>query len=283
VEAGLKGIEHLHRTRPELVEEASVREVLAMGQYTGAPLYFVHQSTPVAVDLVRQARARGQQVASETCPHYLLLDDEAYSGPTPEWSACCPPIRSAATASALRERLAAGAIDTVSSDHSCYDLSQKTEHRDDIRLMPHGLPGVETRMPTTFTTLVEQAGYPAAATDPELLQRFVDVFSAAPARINALAGKGAVAVGMDADVVVLDPHERRTVDGVALHMGTDFSPFDGRTLQGWPEVVVSGGRVVLDGHGFHDPGPVGRLLRQQGFRESQAGSAELVATSGRRW
>ena len=282
-EAGQIGIEHLHRTRPELVEEASVREVLAMAQYVGSPVYFVHQSTPVAVDLVRQARARGQEVLSETCPHYLLLDEQVYSGPTPHWFACCPPIRSAATARALRERLAAGAIDTVSSDHSCYDLAQKAEHAEDLRLMPHGLPGVETRMPTTFTTLLEQAGDPAAAIDPQLLQRFVDVFAAAPARINALPGKGALAPGMDADLVVLDPRERRTVDGRGLHMGTDFSPFHGRSLHGWPQVVVSGGRVVLDADGFHDPGPVGRLLRQQGFHEHQAGPAELVASPGRQW
>jgi dihydropyrimidinase len=282
-EAGRTHVRHLHVTRPELVEEASVREVLAMADYVGSPVYFVHQSTPVAVDLVRRARARGQEVLSETCPHYLLLDEEVYAGPTPEWFACCPPIRSAATARALRERLAAGAIDTVSSDHSCYDLAQKTEHADDLRLMPHGLPGVETRMAATFTTLVEQAGDPGAATDPELLQRFVDVFSAAPARINALPGKGAVVPGMDADLVVLDPRERRTVDGAALHMGTDFSPFHRRSLQGWPQVVVSGGRVVLDADGFHDPGPVGRLLRQQGFHEFQAGPAQLVASPGGQW
>ncbi|MEA5453375.1 amidohydrolase family protein [Sinomonas sp. JGH33] len=274
-EAGTIGIGHLHETRPELAEEASVREVIAMAEYTGAPVYFVHQSTPGAVDLVAEARSRGFDIHSETCPHYLVLDDGVYSSRYPEWFACCPPMRSPETVAALRERFADGSIHTVSSDHSCYDLTQKRERTDDVRQMPHGLPGVETRMPVTFTALAEAA---AAASDRDVLERFVEVFSAAPARINALPGKGAIAPGYDADLVVFDPAEARTVDGGALHMGTDFSPFDGRELRGWPQVVVSGGRVVLDRDGFHDPGPVGRFVARLGYRESAAASGGAPGT-----
>jgi dihydropyrimidinase len=176
-------------------------------------------------------------------------------------------MRSAETVAALRDRLRRGDIDTVSSDHSCYDLSQKREHADDVRAMPHGLPGVETRMATTFTALLAGPDDDALAS-PGLLERFVDVFATAPARINALPRKGILAPGYDADVVVFDPAEVRTVVGAGLHMGTDFSPFDGFALRGWPQVVVSGGRVVLDAAGFHDPGPVGRRLRQGGYRDS---------------
>lgn len=263
---GRIGIEHLHRTRPELAEEISVKETLAMAEYTGAPVYFVHQSTPGAVDLVSEARARGQEAYSETCPHYLTLDDSVYGAAFPEWYACCPPIRSAETVAALKERLAAGAIHTVSSDHSCYDLSQKRERTDDIRAMPHGLPGVETRMPVTFSAMMESAG--------NTVEDFVEVFSAGPARINAVPRKGTIAEGFDADLVVFDPAEQRTVDGANLHMGTDFSPFDGVALTGWPAVVVSAGRVVVDGDGFHDPGPVGRFVARNGFREHTAAAPE---------
>ena len=263
---GRIGIEHLHRTRPELAEEISVKETLAMAAYTKAPVYFVHQSTPGAVDLVTEARSLGQEAYSETCPHYLTLDDTVYGSAFPEWYACCPPMRSPETVAALKERLAAGAIHTVSSDHSCYDLTQKRERTDDVRAMPHGLPGVETRMPVTFTAMAD-----AGST----VEEFVEVFSAGPARINALPGKGAVAEGFDADLVLFDPAEQRTVDGGALHMGTDFSPFDGRTLAGWPAVVVSAGRVVLDREGVPDPGAVGRFVARNGFREHHAAIADL--------
>lgn len=277
--AGKIGIEHLHETRPELAEEASVREVLAMAEYTGAPVYFVHQSTARAVDLVTEARAKGLDIHSETCPHYLVLDDGVYTSQFPEWYACCPPMRSPETVEALRQRFADGSIHTVSSDHSCYNLTQKRERTDDIRHMPHGLPGVETRMPVAFTTLAEtlSTGGRSAAGAPdqtrkELLERFVELFSAAPARINALPGKGVIAVGYDADLVVFNPEETRTVDGKALHMGTDFSPFHGQELRGWPQIVIASGRLVLDEQGFHDPGPVGRYIPRLGYREATTAS-----------
>ena len=253
--AGRIGIEDLPHTRPELAEEASVREVLAMAEYIGTPVYFVHQSTPGAVDLVSEARLRGLEAYSETCPHYLLLDDGVYASRFPEWYACCPPMRDPATVAALRERFADGSVDTVASDHSCYDLTQKRAHSNDVREMPHGLPGVETRMPAAFTALTDGAPITDA-----VLQRFADLFAATPARINGLNGKGRIAVGQDADLVIFDPAEERRVDGTALHMGTDFSPFDGKTLRGWPSVVVAGGRAVLDEDGFHDPGAAGRFI-----------------------
>ncbi|MFI2104329.1 amidohydrolase family protein [Isoptericola sp. NPDC019693] len=262
------GIEDLHRTRPEISEDASVREILAVASYTGAPVYFVHQTTPGAVDAVAEARARGQVVLSETCPHYLLLDDAVYSSATPEKYACCPPVRPRAAADGLLARLGRGAVDVVSSDHSCYDLAQKREHRHDVRRMPHGLPGVETRMPAAYTAMVTRAGLP--------VERFVEAFSTAPARVHGLPTKGAVAVGYDADLVLLDPDESRVVDGSRLHQGTDFSPFDGMELRGWPSTVVAGGSVVLDEGTFHDPGPVGRYRERTAFRDPARRSADPV-------
>lgn len=255
---GRIGIEHLHTIRPEVAEELSVKEVLAMAEYTTAPVYFVHQSTPVAVDLVTEARERGLTAFSETCPHYVALDESVYGTNFPEWFACCPPLRSTEAVAALNDRLSSGAIHAMSSDHSCYDLSQKRERSDDIREMPHGLPGVETRMPVTFTSMM------SAGADVE---DFVAVFATNPAEINAVPGKGRVAEGFDADLVLFDPLEERTVAGADLHMGTDFSPFDGMRLRGWPALVVTAGRVVLDEGGFHDPGPVGRFIPRNGFRQ----------------
>ncbi|MDJ0355711.1 amidohydrolase family protein [Paenarthrobacter sp. PH39-S1] len=244
----------LHQTRPELAEAASVAEVLSMAEYTGAPVYFVHQTIPEAVALVQDARSRGLEAYSETCPHYLTLDEEVYASEFPEKFACCPPIRSRETVAALLERVKAGEVHTISSDHSCYDLAQKQSRSEDVRFMPHGLPGIETRMPVAFTTLVMEQGM--------AVQQFVELFAAGPARINKLAGKGIIAPGYDADLVIFDPDEVRTVDGKALHMGTDFSPFDGMELAGWPATVVMGGRVVLHAGEFTDPGPTGRFLNR---------------------
>ncbi|WP_458319027.1 amidohydrolase family protein [Mycolicibacterium brisbanense] len=253
------GITHLPDTRPAISEDASVREMLAIAEYTGAPVYFVHQTTKAAVDAVEQARARGQVAFSETCPHYLLLDESVYRSAAPEKFACCPPMRPAADVTGLLDHIARGHVDVVASDHSCYDLAQKRQCSHDVRRMPHGLPGVETRMPATYTALVTRRGLS--------VERFVEVFATAPARINGLPTKGVVGVGYDADFVLFDPQQTHTVDSAALHQGSDFSPFDGLALTGWPSMVVSGGRVVLDDGEFVDPGPVGRFRARTGFAE----------------
>ena len=256
----LVSIAHLPDTRPAISEDASVREILAIAEYTSAPVYFVHQTTTEAVAAVEQARARGQDAFSETCPHYLLLDESVYDSEAPEKFACCPPMRPATAVTGLLDHVARGHIDVVASDHSCYNLAQKRECSHDVRRMPHGLPGVETRMPAAYTALVTHRGL--------TVERFVEVFATAPARINGLPTKGVVSVGYDADFVLFDPQETRTVDGAALHQGSDFSPFDGMALTGWPSIVVSGGRVVLDEDGFVDPGPVGCFRSRTGFASS---------------
>lgn len=271
---GLTAAENLNHTRPELAEAASVRETLAMAEYTGAPVYFVHQTIPDAVAMVQDARSRGLIAYSETCPHYLRIDESVYESRVAERFACCPPMRGANTVQSLLSRVLAGEVHTIASDHSCYDIAQKKSRKEDMRFMPYGMPGVETRMPATFTTLVTEQGM--------TMQQFVEVFSAAPARINGMPTKGVIAPGFDADLVVFDPTEARVVDGTALHMGTDFSPFDGMELNGWPDSVVVGGRVVLDHGEFSDPGPTGNFIACLGVREMAEANRHDTINGGRK-
>ena len=246
------GSAHLPQTRPELAEATAVSQVLATAEHVGTPVYFVHQTIPEAVDLVRAARRRGHVAYSETCPHYLTLTDRVYGGPHPERFVCCPPVRPEGTVSALRSRALMGEIDTLGSDHCCYSTNQKLEHHEDVRRMPNGLPGVETRLPVSYTTLVLDGGMP--------VEHFVGLFATNPARLNGLSRKGAIRVGADADLVLIDPAARREARAAELHMATDYTPYEGFMLGGWPETVISRGRVVVDADGFHDPGPVGEFV-----------------------
>lgn len=252
------GSGHIHAaghaaTRSELAEVTAVHEVLASARSVGAPVYFVHQTTPSAIDAVRRARATGVPAYTETCPHYLSLDDGNYTGASPELYVCCPPLRARETVEAVAVRAMVRDVETVGSDHCCYDRSQKEAELCDVRLMPNGMPGVETRLAVVFTELVEQRGLP--------IERFVALTSANPARLNGIfPQKGVIAPGSDADIILVDPTERRTVSAAELHMTTDYSPYEGRALTGWASTVIVGGRVLVDGGHFEGEPVGGRAL-----------------------
>jgi dihydropyrimidinase len=253
VRAGHIDASGMAATRPTTAEERAVAEVLAAAERTQSPVYFVHQSSPGAVDLVIQARQRGLLAFSESCPHYLVLDDSSYEGAHPERFVCCPPLRDRATVDALGQRLSMGFLDTVGSDHCCYDSAQKLLRADDVRAMPNGLPGVETRLPVMWDAYVT-----TGRIGP---RRFVELMATNPARLNGLyPRKGTIAPGSDADLTILDPRISRPVRAGDLHMQTDYTPYEGRKVTGWPTTVVSKGVIVLDNGELLDPGAVGEFL-----------------------
>lgn len=253
---------HAHAgTRPEEAEERAVADVLAAAERVGAPVYFVHQSTPGAIELVQDARRRGVAAFTESCPHYLTLDDTRYDGANPERWVCCPPLRGRATVDALASRATEGLVDTVGSDNCCYDTRQKRERAHDVREMPNGLPGVETRMPIIFDRFVAKG-----TMSP---QRFVAMVATNPARLNGIyPRKGTIEVGSDADIAIIDPSETRAISATDLHMPTDYSPYEGQSVTGWPTTVISRGRIVVDGGRLIDPGPIGEFVPAQPIEAS---------------
>ena len=242
---------HMATTRSELAETAAVAEVLAIAETLDAPVYFVHQSTPAALALAADARSRGVRAYSETVAHHLVLDDSLYEGATPERWVCCPPLRSREVVDALGEHLFNGEVTTIASDHCCYSLEQKEAHTHDVRQMPNGLPGVETRLPAIFSEFVVGRGL-----DP---RRFVELTATNPAKINGIyPQKGALMPGSDADIAIWDPAAVWTLATGALHMATDYTPFEGIEVTGRPVTVLVRGRVVVDGGELVDEDARGR-------------------------
>lgn len=243
-------------TRPPLAETASVAEVLAIAESLHAPVYFVHQSTMQATELVAQARRRGVPAFTESVAHHLVLDDSYYRGSEPERFVCCPPLRPAAAVEQLGRQLFTGEITTIGSDHCCYDLAQKRSRRHDVRVMPNGLPGVETRLPVIFSEYVVRRGLPAT--------RFVELTAANPARANGIyPRKGTLLPGADADLAIWDPGQQWTLSASDLHMATDYTPYEGTTVTGRPVTVIVGGRVVVHNGRLIDGTPSGRHLTAQ--------------------
>lgn len=240
-------------TRPEIAEVAAVETVLRLAEYADAPVYFVHVSTPESLEAVARARTRGVHAYAEALTHHLLLTEEQYRGRNPEYFLCAPPLRPGETVRGLQEALAAGVIDTISSDHCDFDHEQKLRYFDDIRKAPNGLPGAQLRLPLIMSEFV--------ATERIPIESFIDLTATAPARLNGLhPRKGRIAVGADADLVIWNEAARIQVDAAELAMVSDFSPFTGWKLTQVPDTVIVRGQQLVRDCEFIGTEPTGRFL-----------------------
>lgn len=229
--------------RPPSVEAEAIRRAAALASRAGASLYVVHLSSEAGLDAVRAARAGGADVHAETCPHYLHLDRSRLDAGEQDL-VCAPPLRAAADRAGLWAALGAGEVEVVSTDHCPFTVADRRRGTTgdgwvDFRQIPGGLSGIETRLSLVYQGVVTGHLTP---------DRWVDATAGAPARLFGLAHrKGALRAGLDADVVVFDPHATRRLDAAALHSRCDHSPYEGTTVTGWPAVTISAGAVVARG------------------------------------
>lgn len=228
-----------------LAERAGVAEILGIAEALRMGVYLVHLSTGAALAEVEAARSRGVRAAVETCPHYLVLDESLLDGPIRETAPfmSSPPLRGARDRAALWSAIRAGQVDTVGSDHAPYRLDAGKLPRGDetgFHEVANGLPGIELRLPLLFSEGVAKGRI--------TVSDFVRLVATSPAKLFGLyPRKGTLAVGADADIVVWNDAERRTVTIDGLHDAMDYTPYEGMTLTGWPATVLLRGRVVVEG------------------------------------
>ncbi|MCB9730086.1 MAG: dihydropyrimidinase [Deltaproteobacteria bacterium] len=233
------------KTRPTRMEAEGVHRAIAIAEVANVPLYIVHLSSSDALDEVKRARARGIDVMAETCPQYLLLDETIYDRPDFEGAkwVMTPALREKWNQEVLWEGLRFGHLATIATDHCPFCFKEQKElGRDSFTKIPNGAPGVENRM-----SLIFQAGVVEGRLT---LNRFVELTSTAAAKTFGLfPKKGTIAVGSDADIVIFDPDRKETIgvdNACTHHMRVDYSAWEGHTVQGFTETVLSRGRVVID-------------------------------------
>lgn len=228
------------RSRPVATEAEAIERAATLAGIAGCRLYVVHVSTAPGAEAVARARARGQAIVGETCPQYLLLTEAELARPGFEGAkyVCSPPLRPADNSPELWRHLAGGALSSVGTDHCAFNYEgQKTLGRESFIDIPNGLPGIEARL-----ALLHTFGVRAGRLS---LQRWVEVCCAAPARTFGLyPRKGTLAIGADADVVVFDPELTVTLSKSVLHEQTDYTPYEGVTVHGYPVLTLSRGEVI---------------------------------------
>ncbi|MFE0641859.1 dihydropyrimidinase [Streptomyces sp. NPDC058877] len=242
--------------RKTLLEAEATHRAIQLARVAGSPLYVVHVSAQEAVAELAAARDMGLPVFGETCPQYLFLSTDNLAEPDFEGAkyVCSTPLRPKEHQAALWRGLRTNDLQVVSTDHCpfCF-VGQKELGRGDFSKIPNGLPGVENRMDLLHQAVVD--GHISR-------RRWIEIACATPARMFGMyPQKGTIAPGADADLVIYDPHATQVLSAETHHMNVDYSAYEGRTVTGQVETVLSRGELVIDrrtyvgraGHGTFVP------------------------------
>jgi allantoinase len=223
-------------SRPPVAELDAIIRALLLAREAKARLHVVHVSIADGVDAVQQARSMGLSVTCETCPHYLVLDEEDFVRIGPD-AKCAPPLRSRMMVEELWQRVLAGQVDTIGSDHSPCPTADKRRGDANIWSAWGGISGVQTMLPLLLDEGVAKRDMP--------LPLLVKLTAANPARLFGLyPRKGTLRVGADADLVIVDPDAEWTVQPNDLFSRHSHSPYVGRTLRGRVQTTLVRGQVV---------------------------------------
>jgi dihydropyrimidinase len=243
-------------TRPNFIEAEAIQRAITWAEVTGGRLYIVHMSTKEGAEHVKAARARGVDVYAETCAQYLVLDDSEFDREDGHLFACCPQIKKKADQERLWRGLKEGVVAVISTDTCTFTRAQKDRWEGDWTRIPMGLPGLETLLPIVFTH-----GVLAGRITPS---EFVAKCCTNPARLMGLyPKKGVIAAGSDADIAIIDPKRRITVDCQTMETNADWSPYQGWSLAGFAETTFSRGRRIVADHAFVGESGWGRWLPRE--------------------
>jgi dihydroorotase len=228
---GLKGI-------PGAAEAITAGRDILLAEMTGGHVHIAHMSAWTTLEAVRQGKSRGVKVTAEVCPHHFTLTDDLLAAPVPydTNTKMNPPLREARDRDAMLAGIADGSVDVIATDHAPHHADEKNVEFDKA---PFGIVGLETAIPICLDRLVG-AGVIG-------LPRLVEMMSVNPARILNVQG-GSLAPGAVADITIIDPDLRVTIDRTALQSKSKNTPYHGWTFTGGVAATIVGGRVVYGNH-----------------------------------
>jgi len=244
-------------SRPPIMQADGVARAVKVAEFAKAPVFIVHVSCESAMMEVVRSRDDGNPAYGETCTQYLFLDESYYEKPNFEGAkyVFTPPLVPKENIEPLWKGLKLGYLQEVSTDHCPFNFKgQKELGRETFTKIPNGGPGVEDRFSMTFHGAM-QRGFS--------LNRFVDIASTASAKMFGMfPRKGTIAVGSDADVVIFDHNKERTISAKTHHMNCDYSLFEGWKIKGYPETVLSRGKVIIENNEYKGRPGEGKFIKR---------------------
>lgn len=246
-----KHVSDYPKTRPALAEAEAIGRLLKIARCVDTPVIIVHVSSKEGYEEIRRAREEGQTVYMETCPQYLLLDEEVYTLENGDASnyVIAPPLRTKADREVLWAALTSNLIQTVATDHCSFTKEQKRMGEHDFTAIPCGMPGVEER-----PALLWQFGVREGRLTEEQMCQYL---SENPAKLYHLfPKKGILAPGSDADIVVWNSETEWTLTKDTQQSMADYCPMEGTVITGRAEqvylrgeLVAENGKILCSGHG----------------------------------
>jgi dihydropyrimidinase len=251
-EAGKTAPYYHAESHSQIAEREATHRAISHAQLTDVPIMIVHVSGRDPMEQIQWARKRGMKVYAESCPQYITLTKDDLKGLNMDFEGakyvCSPPPRDTDSQNAIWEGLRDGTFDVFSSDHCPFYFDapngigkSNPNARTSFKWVPNGIPGVETRLPILFSEGVSKGRIS--------LQRFVALTSTNPARLYGLyPRKGSIVVGGDADLALWDPLREVTIKQDMLHHGSDYTPYEGFQVTGWPVRTILRGKTVALEH-----------------------------------
>lgn len=250
-------------SRPSWAEEIAIRDAVVVAREAGCPFYPVHVSSAKGLAAVREGKGSlGNQMSAETAIHYLCADSRAMSGELGALYLTTPPLRGPADVEALWSGVMDGTVDWVASDHGPHPASEKLaapsfDYAPDGSeyACPPGFAGTELILPLMHEMGVRRRGMS--------FSRLAQVTSTNAARKLNLRGKGQIAPGMDADLVLFDPSFTKTIEQEALHGASDHTIFEGITVTGWPAATIRRGEILVEQGRLNSAASPGRFIERR--------------------
>lgn len=214
-------------------EEVIIARDIIIARNTNTHLHLCHVSTKGGVQLIREAKARGENISAEVCPHHFTLTDEdvALDNTNTKMN---PPLRSKQDVEALKKGLEDGTIDVIATDHAPHSSEDKAK---EYEKAPFGIVGLETAFPLSLTVL----GYNGYLTPMQLIEKL----STNPAKILGI-DKGSLKRGKIADITIIDPDVKYNIDKDTFESKSKNTPFDDYEVHGKILYTIVNGKIVVE-------------------------------------